>query len=95
VSTIADLATGIVAGFNTEAAMITVAFGWPESPSRVMLMLMANAVAADMDRLVGSISVGKKADFAVLANDPYVLGRAKLRERRIKGVVFEGGYYRA
>lgn len=48
-----------------------------------------------MDRLVGSISVGKKADFAVLANDPYVLGRARLRETRINGVVFEGGYYSA
>jgi hypothetical protein len=30
-----------------------------------------------------------------LADDPYVLGRAKLREMRIKGVVFEGGYYPA
>jgi predicted amidohydrolase YtcJ len=48
-----------------------------------------------MDGLVGSISVGKKADFVVLADDPYVLGRAKLREMRIKGVVFEGGYYPA
>jgi predicted amidohydrolase YtcJ len=48
-----------------------------------------------MDGLVGSISVGKKADFAVLADDPYVLGRAKLRDVKITGVVFEGGYYPA
>ena len=48
-----------------------------------------------MDALVGSISVGKKADFVVLADDPYTLGRAKLREMRIKGVVFEGGCYPA
>jgi predicted amidohydrolase YtcJ len=48
-----------------------------------------------MDGLVGSISVGKKADFAVLADDPYALGRARLRETRIKGVVFEGSYYPA
>jgi predicted amidohydrolase YtcJ len=45
-----------------------------------------------VDGLVGSISAGKKADFAVLADDPYVLGRARLRETRIKGVVFEGRY---
>jgi predicted amidohydrolase YtcJ len=48
-----------------------------------------------MDGLVGSISVGKKADFAVLADDPYVLGRAQLRETRIRGVVFEGRYHSA
>ncbi len=48
-----------------------------------------------MDALVGSISMGKKADFAVLADDPYVLGRAKLRETKINGVVFEGVYYPA
>ena len=48
-----------------------------------------------LDGLVGSISVGKKADFAVLADDPYALGRTKLRDTRIKGVVFEGGYYPA
>ena len=48
-----------------------------------------------MDRLVGSISSGKKADFAVLSDDPYALGRARLRETRIRGVVFEGRYYPA
>ena len=48
-----------------------------------------------MERQVGSISVGKKADFAVLVDDPYVLGRAKLRDTRIKGVVFEGSFYPA
>ena len=48
-----------------------------------------------MDGLVGSISVGKKADFAVLADDPYMLGRAKLRETRVTGVVYEGDYYPA
>ncbi len=48
-----------------------------------------------MDGLVGSISPGKKADFAVLADDPYALGRARLRETRLRGVVFEGRYYPA
>jgi predicted amidohydrolase YtcJ len=46
-----------------------------------------------MAGVVGSIAVGKKADFAVLADDPYVLGRARLRDVKIKGVVFEGRYF--
>jgi predicted amidohydrolase YtcJ len=48
-----------------------------------------------MEEMVGSIAVGKKADFAVLADDPYVLGRARLRDTRIKGVVFEGNFHPA
>lgn len=45
-----------------------------------------------MDAMVGSIAAGKKADFTVLANDPYELGRKRLREAKILGVVFEGRY---
>ncbi|MBK6706912.1 MAG: amidohydrolase family protein [Sphingomonadales bacterium] len=43
-----------------------------------------------MDGLIGSISVGKKADFTVLAEDPYQLGRKHMREAKILGVMFEG-----
>ena len=45
-----------------------------------------------MDSLVGSVAVGKKADFTVLDRDPYLVGAAKLRELKVKGVVFEGEY---
>jgi predicted amidohydrolase YtcJ len=45
-----------------------------------------------MDALVGSIAVGKKADFAVLDRDPYAVGAARLNEVKVQGVIFEGAY---
>ena len=45
-----------------------------------------------MDALVGSVAVGKKADFTVLDRDPYVVGAARLRELKVKGVIFEGEF---
>jgi predicted amidohydrolase YtcJ len=45
-----------------------------------------------MDTVVGSIAVGKKADFAVLDADPYVKGAARLRDVKVQGVIFEGLY---
>jgi predicted amidohydrolase YtcJ len=46
-----------------------------------------------MDSMIGSITAGKKADFAVLASDPYAFGRVKLREAKVLGVMFEGNYF--
>ncbi len=43
-----------------------------------------------MDSMIGSITTGKKADFTVLASDPYELGRERLREAKVLGIVFEG-----
>ncbi|MEY4270406.1 MAG: hypothetical protein RLZZ58_1622 [Pseudomonadota bacterium] len=43
-----------------------------------------------MDAMIGSIASGKKADFTVLDRDPYVVGTARLRDIRVKAVVFEG-----
>lgn len=45
-----------------------------------------------MDALVGSIVAGKKADFTVLDRDPYVVGAARLRDLKVKGVIFEGAF---
>ncbi|MEN9313805.1 MAG: N-substituted formamide deformylase [Pseudomonadota bacterium] len=39
---------------------------------------------------VGSIAAGKRADFAVLEDDPFELGVDRLNEVRIAGTVFEG-----
>ncbi len=43
-----------------------------------------------MDHLVGSITSGKLADFAVLDQDPFKAGAARLRDIKIERVVFEG-----
>jgi predicted amidohydrolase YtcJ len=45
-----------------------------------------------MDALVGSVAVGKKADFTVLDRDPYAVGAARLRDLQVKGVIFEGDF---
>ncbi|HMS21629.1 MAG TPA: amidohydrolase family protein, partial [Sphingorhabdus sp.] len=42
-----------------------------------------------MDSMIGSISAGKKADFTVLASDPYELGRERLRDAKVLGILFE------
>ncbi|OSZ70669.1 hypothetical protein CAP39_06810 [Sphingomonas sp. IBVSS1] len=49
VTTVSDMATGIFAGFDTEAAMIRAAFERPDVPARVMLMPIAGAVPSDID----------------------------------------------
>lgn len=54
VTTISDMGTGIFAGFEMEAQMIRAAFEHPGNPSRVMLMPMANALAAEADPTAGS-----------------------------------------
>jgi predicted amidohydrolase YtcJ len=43
-----------------------------------------------MEALAGSVTAGKRADFAVLADDPYALGAGKLRDAHVEGLVFEG-----
>ncbi|MGB5484597.1 amidohydrolase, partial [Parasphingorhabdus sp.] len=48
-----------------------------------------------MDATVGSIATGKKADFTVLDRDPYVGGAAKLRDVKVRGVIFEGRWFPA
>jgi predicted amidohydrolase YtcJ len=45
-----------------------------------------------MDHIVGSIAVGKKADFAVLDRDPFRVGVAGLPSIHLEGVIFEGEF---
>lgn len=45
-----------------------------------------------MDAMVGSIAAGKRADFAVLRQDPYAVGAAGLNQIGIDGVIFEGQF---
>ena len=43
-----------------------------------------------LDHLVGSIEVGKFADFAVLDSDPYDVGGEKLKDIKVLGTVLSG-----
>jgi hypothetical protein len=48
-----------------------------------------------LDAEVGSIEAGKRADFAVLADDPLALGAERLRDVRVWGVVQDGRVFAA
>ncbi|MGU4703670.1 amidohydrolase family protein, partial [Burkholderia cepacia] len=48
-----------------------------------------------MDHLVGSIEVGKFADFAVLDDDPSVCAPARLKELAVWGTVLGGRVFRS
>ena len=48
------------------------------------------AHAITLDHEIGSIVAGKRADFAVLEDDPFELGPERLRDVRVSGTVFEG-----
>jgi predicted amidohydrolase YtcJ len=43
-----------------------------------------------MDHLVGSVTAGKKADFAVLDQDPFLVGAAGLNQLAVEALIFEG-----
>lgn len=63
---------------------------------KITLMQALRAVTVDaawalrLEDELGSIAAGKRADFVVLADDPFELGADRLREVRIAGTVFEG-----
>jgi predicted amidohydrolase YtcJ len=66
----------------------------PEEKVRLHAALRAITIDAAwilrMENEIGSIRAGKRADFAVLADDPYDVGAEGLRHIAVKGVVFEG-----
>lgn len=74
--------------------------GYTKAPAeRISVDKALRAITIDaarvigMDSMIGSITAGKKADFAILADDPYELGRERLREAKILGVLFEGQHH--
>lgn len=53
-------------------------------------MTMGSAYLLKLDHEIGSITVGKKADFVVLGKDPYVIDPMKLKDIPIITTVFGG-----
>ena len=51
------------------------------------------AHAINMDHDIGSIVAGKRADFAILEDDPFEMGVDRLKDVRVEGTVFEGGVH--
>lgn len=51
ITTVADMATGILAGFDVEAGLIKAAFEQPDNPSRVMLLPIGIAMPKDIPPL--------------------------------------------
>ena len=45
---------------------------------------------AGMESEIGSIAVGKKADFTILEQDPYQVDQTKIKDIEVWGTVFEG-----
>lgn len=51
------------------------------------------AYAINLDHEIGSIVAGKRADFAVLEDDPFAMGADRLKDTRVAGTVFEGAVH--
>lgn len=51
---------------------------------------MGAAQTQDMDHLIGSLEIGKFADFAVLNSDPYEVDPVNLKDIEVHGVVLNG-----
>jgi len=51
---------------------------------------MGAAKSQDMDHLIGSLEVGKFADFAVLNTDPYEIAPIELKDIEVHGIVLGG-----
>ncbi len=56
-------------------------------------MTIEAAELIGLDAEVGSIAAGKRADLAVLDENPYRVGTTRLRDIRVVGVVFAGAVY--
>ena len=58
--------------------------------------LLANAAfVLNQDHCLGSIEVGKHADFVILDDDPYEVDPIKIKDINIRGTILAGEFYAA
>jgi len=71
------------------------------APERISMDKAMRAITIDaarmigMEKEVGSLAPGKKADLVILSEDPYQKDAANLRDIKVEGLVFEGRYHGA
>lgn len=54
------------------------------------LITLGAARTLKLDSEIGSISPGKRADFAILGDDPFAADKTQLRDIPVLGTVFDG-----
>jgi predicted amidohydrolase YtcJ len=59
-------------------------------PEALEAITLGAAYTLKMDGEIGSIETGKRADFAVLADDPAEIGAERLKDLRVLGTVVDG-----
>tara|TARA_E500000305_G_scaffold12646_1_gene8644 strand:- start:63 stop:530 length:468 start_codon:yes stop_codon:yes gene_type:complete len=79
-------ATGRVLG--GEAEMLTV-------EEALYTITMGGAISLKLDDEIGSIEIGKRADFAVLHDDPLAVDPMELRHVKVWGTVLGGRVFQA
>ena len=78
------------ARFRKPLAPVEVAAPEPWSAELSRLVTLGAAYLLHMDKEIGSIEVGKRADFAVLGADPLTVGAEHLKDVPVLGTVLGG-----
>jgi len=79
----------------TASGRVQGAFERIEVPDALYAITLGAAYTLKLDGEVGSIETGKRADFAILEDDPETIGSDKLKDVRVWGTVQDGRVFPA
>ena len=83
----------------TATTRLTINGNTSDVNEKISLRAAIRAITIDAARVmgweneIGSIRVGKKADFVVLNEDPFQFDPSELKNIEVKGTIFEGKVY--